>query len=105
MDFLALPFTKDFTSIAFSVLIILTICSIVVWITLFVKCFSLIRGKYLQIKALKYLENTKRVGELRLLFNKMSKNPLQEMFTLSDFEFLEYQLLKEGSPLIEYLNN
>ena len=28
-----------------------------------------------------------------------------EVDTLSDFEFLEYQLLKEGSPLIEYLNN
>ena len=27
-----------------------------------------------------------------------------EVDTLSDFEFLEYQLLKEGSPLIEYLN-
>ena len=28
-----------------------------------------------------------------------------EVDTLSDFEFLEYQLLKEKSPLIEYFNN
>ena len=28
-----------------------------------------------------------------------------ELDTLSDFEFLEYQLLKESSPLIEYFQN
>ena len=65
-------------------------CSIIVWVTLFVKCFSLIRGKYLQIKALKFLEKTKRVGELRLVFKKMSKNPLQEMFNLGDHELRKF---------------
>ena len=90
MDFLSLPFTTDFTSIAFGVLVVLVGCSVIVWITLFVKCFSLIRGKYLQLKALKYLEKTKRVGELRLLFNKMSKNPLQEMFRLGDHELRKF---------------
>jgi len=95
MDFFSLPFTTDFTSIAFSVLIILTGCSILVWVTLFVKCFSLIRGKYLQLKALQFLEKTKRIVELRLLFKKMPKNPLQEMFSLGDHELRKF--LKSNS--------
>ncbi|RZO42084.1 MAG: MotA/TolQ/ExbB proton channel family protein [Proteobacteria bacterium] len=90
MDFLALPFTTDFSSIAFSVLAVLFGCSVVVWITLFIKFFSLIRVKYLQSRALKYLESTKRVGELRLLFSKMPKNPLQEMFTMGDRELKRF---------------
>ena len=95
MDFFSLPFTTDFTSIAFSVLVILTGCSVIVWVTLFVKCFSLIRGKYLQLKALKFLEKSKRIVELRLLFKKMPKNPLQEMFNLGDHELRKF--LKSNS--------
>ena len=95
MDFLSLPFTTDFTSIAFIVLLVLAICSVIVWVILFVKSFSLIRGKYLQLKSLKYLDNTRRAGELRLLFKKMPKNPLQEMFNLGDYELRKF--LKSNS--------
>ena len=58
MDFLTLPFTTDFSSIAFSVLAILLGCSVIVWITLFMKFFNLIRVKLLQARALKLLKNT-----------------------------------------------
>ncbi|HIA58264.1 MAG TPA: Tol-Pal system protein TolQ, partial [Candidatus Lambdaproteobacteria bacterium] len=60
MDLLALPFATDFSSIAFSVLAVLFVCSVIVWITLFIKFFSLVRVKYLQSRALKYLEGGKR---------------------------------------------
>ena len=86
MDFFSLPFTSDFSSIAFSVLAILFGCSVIVWITLFMKFFSLIRVKFLQARALKLLESTSRMDELRLRFSKMPKNPLQEMFNLGDRE-------------------
>jgi len=86
MDFFSLPFTADFSSIAFSVLALLFGCSVIVWITLFMKFFSLIRVKFLQARALKLLESTSRMDELRLRFSKMPKNPLQEMFNLGDRE-------------------
>ena len=107
MDFLSLPFTTDFTSIAFIVLFVLAVCSVVVWVILFVKSFSLIRGKYLQLKALKYLEKTRRVGELRLLFKKMPKNPLQDMFNLGDYElrkFLKSNPKSAASPSYSWRN-
>ena len=99
MDFLTLPFTTDFSSIAFSVLAILLGCSMIVWITLFMKFFSLIRVKYLQERALKLLENTKRVSELRLRFSNMPKNPLQEMFALGDREL---RIFLKTSPESDY---
>ena len=99
MDFLTLPFTTDFSSIAFSVLAILLGCSVIVWITLFMKFFSLIRVKYLQARALKLLENTKRVSELRLRFSNMPKNPLQEMFALGDREL---RIFLKTSPESDY---
>ncbi len=77
MDFFSLPFTTDFSSIAFGVLAVLLVCSVIVWITLFMKFFSLVRVKYLQARALKLLESTRRVDELRLRFSKMPKNPLR----------------------------
>ena len=95
MDFFSLPFTSDFSSIAFSVLAILFGCSVIVWITLFMKFFSLIRVKFLQARALKLLESTKRMDELRLRFSKMPKNPLQEMFNLGDRELKKF--LKSSS--------
>ena len=97
MDFLAVPLTTDFSSIAFNVLAVLFGCSVIVWITLFVKFFSLIQAKRLQSQALKYLENTKRVSELRLLFSKMPKNPLMEMFRLGDREVKRFIKTKAGS--------
>ena len=90
MDFFSLPFTADFSSIAFSVIAILFGCSVIVWITLFMKFFSLIRVKFLQARALKLLESTKRMDELRLRFSKMPKNPLQEMFNLGDRELKKF---------------
>ena len=101
MDFLSLPFTTDFTSIAFNVLFVLAACSIIVWVILFVNSFSLIRGKYLQLKALKYLDKTRRVGELRLLFKKMPKNPLQDMFNLGDYELRKFL---KSNPKSDYSN-
>ena len=99
MDFFSLPFTADFSSIAFSVLAILFGCSVIVWITLFMKFFSLIRVKFLQARALKLLESTKRMDELRLRFSKMPKNPLQEMFYLGDRELKKFL---KSSPESDY---
>jgi biopolymer transport protein TolQ len=99
MDFLTLPFTTDISSIAFSVLAILLGCSVIVWITLFMKFFKLIRAKYLQAHALKLLENTQRVSELRLRFSNMPKNPLQEMFALGDREL---KIFLKTSPESDY---
>jgi len=99
MDFFSLPFTSDFSSIAFSVLAILFGCSVIVWITLFMKFFSLIRVKFLQARALKLLESTKRMDELRLRFSKMPKNPLQEMFSLGDRELRKFI---KSSPESDY---
>ena len=86
MDFFSLPFTTNFSSIAFGVLAVLLVASVIVWVTLFMKIVSLVRTKLLQARALKLLESTNRVDELWLRFSKMSKNPLQEMFTLSNSE-------------------
>ena len=99
MDFFSLPFTADFSSIAFSVLAILFGCSVIVWITLFMKFLSLIRVKFLQARALKLLESTKRMDELRLRFSKMPKNPLQEMFYLGDSELKKFL---KSSPESDY---
>ncbi len=99
MDFFSLPFTTDFSSIAFSVLAILFGCSVIVWITLFMKFFSLIRVKFIQARALKLLESTKRMDELRLRFSKMPKNPLQEMFSLGDRELKKFL---KSSPESDY---
>ena len=99
MDFFYLPFTTDFSSIAFSVLAILFGCSVIVWITLFMKFLSLIRVKFLQARALKLLESTKRMDELRLRFSKMPKNPLQEMFSLGDRELRKFI---KSSPESDY---
>ena len=99
MDFFSLPFTADFSSIAFSVLAILFGCSVIVWITLFMKFLSLIRVKFLQARALKLLESTKRMDELRLRFSKMPKNPLQEMFNLGDRELKKFL---KSSPESDY---
>ena len=99
MDFFSLPFTADFSSIAFSVLAILFGCSVIVWITLFMKFFSLIRVKFLQARALKLLESTKRMDELRLRFSKMPKNPLQEMFNLG---YRELKKFLKSSPESDY---
>ena len=90
MDFFSLPFTTDFSSIAFGVLAVLLVASVIVWITLFMKIMSLLRTKYLQGRALKLLESTSRVDELWLRFSKMPKNPLQEMFTLSNREVKKF---------------
>ncbi len=48
MDFFSLPFTTDFSSIAFGVLAVLLVASVIVWVTLFMKIISLVRTKYLQ---------------------------------------------------------
>ena len=99
MDFFSLPFTTDFSSIAFGVLAVLLVASVIVWVTLFMKIISLVRAKYLQARALKLLESTKRVDELRLRFSKMPKNPLQEMFTLSNRELKKFL---EANPESDY---
>ena len=52
MDFFSLPFTTDFSSIAFGVLAVLLVASVIVWVTLFMKKISLVRTKYLQARAL-----------------------------------------------------
>ena len=90
MDFFSLPFTTNFSSIAFGVLAVLLVSSVIVWVTLFMKIISLVRTKYLQARALKFLETTNRVDELWLRFSKMPKNPLQEMFILSNREVKEF---------------
>ena len=90
MDFFSLPFTTDFSSIAFGVLAVLLVASVIVWVTLFMKIVSLVRTKLLQARALKLLESTNRVDELWLRFSKMPKNPLQEMFTLSNSEVKKF---------------
>jgi len=61
--------------------------------------FSLIRVKYLQARALKLLENTQRVSELRLRFSNMPKNPLREMFALGDREL---KIFLKTSPESDY---
>jgi len=99
MEFFSLPFTTDFSSIAFSVLAVLFGCSVVVWVLLFIKFFSLIRVKFLQNRALKLLGSTKRIDELRLRFSKMQKNPLQEMFNLCDRELRKFL---KSSPESDY---
>ena len=99
MDFFSLPFTTDFSSIAFGVLAVLLVASVIVWVTLFMKIISLVRAKYLQARALKLLESTKRIDELRLCFGKMPKNPLQEMFTLSNRELKKFL---ETNPESDY---
>ncbi len=86
MDILSLPFSTAFSSLAFGVLAVLLVCSILVWVTLFMKFISLVRGKIIQNHALKLLESSIREDELRLRFNKMPTNPLQQMFELGDRE-------------------
>ena len=99
MDFFSLPFTTNFSSIAFGVLAVLLVASVIVWVTLFMKIISLVRTKYLQARALKFLETTHRVDELWLRFTKMPKNPLQEMFILSNREVKEFL---EANPESNY---
>ena len=99
MDFFSLPFTTDFSSIAFGVLAVLLVASVIVWVTLFMKIVSLVRTKFLQARALKLLESTNRVDELWLRFSKMPKNPLQEMFTLSNSEVKTFL---EANPESDY---
>ena len=99
MDFFSLPFTTDFSSIAFGVLAVLLVASVIVWVTLFMKIISLVRTKFLQARALKLLESTNRVDELWLRFSKMPKNPLQEMFTLSNREVKKFL---EANPESDY---
>ena len=99
MDFFSLPFTTNFSSIAFGVLAVLLVASVIVWVTLFMKIISLVRTKYLQARAVKFLETTNRVDELWLRFSKMPKNPLQEMFILSNREVKEFL---EANPESNY---
>ncbi|MEC9069152.1 MAG: MotA/TolQ/ExbB proton channel family protein [SAR324 cluster bacterium] len=99
MDFFSLPFTTNFSSIAFGVLAVLLVASVIVWVTLFMKIISLVRTKYLQARALKFLETTNRVDELWLRFSKMPKNPLKEMFVLSNREVKEFL---EANPKSNY---
>ena len=99
MDFFSLPFTTNFSSIAFGVLAVLLVASVIVWVTLFMKIISLVRTKYLQARALKFLETTHRVDELWLRFSKMPKNPLKEMFILSNREVKEFL---EANPESNY---
>ena len=99
MDFFSLPFTTDFSSIAFGVLAVLLVASVIVWVTLFMKIVSLVRTKFLQARALKLLESTNRVDELWLRFSKMPRNPLQEMFTLSNSEVKKFL---EANPVSDY---
>ena len=86
MDFLTVAVNSDFSSIAFIVLAVLFISSVIVWVTLFIKIITLARAKRFQSRALNYLESTKRLSELRLLFSKMPNNPLMEMFQMGDRE-------------------
>ena len=54
------------------------------------------------VRSSRVLANSNLHGDKMFVF----ESPVcSEVDTLSDFEFLEYQLLKEGSPLFEYLNN
>ena len=99
MDFFSLPFTTNFSSIAFGVLAVLLVASVIVWVTLFMKIISLLRTKYLQARALKFLETTNREDELWLRFSKMPKNPLKEMFILSNREVKEFL---EANPESNY---
>ena len=99
MDFFSLPFTTNFSSISFGVLAVLLVASVIVWVTLFMKIISLVRTKYLQARAVKFLETTNRVDELWLRFSKMPKNPLQEMFILSNREVKEFL---EANPESNY---
>ena len=99
MDFFSLPFTTNFSSIAFGVLAVLLVASVIVWVTLFMKIISLVRTKYLQARAVKFLETTNRVDELWLRFSKMPKNPLKEMFILSNREVKEFL---EANPESNY---
>ena len=86
MDLLAVAVNSDFSSIAFIVLAVLFIFSVIVWIILFIKIITLYRAKHFQSRALNYLESTKRLSELRLLFSNMPNNPLMEMFQMGDSE-------------------
>ena len=99
MEFFSLPFTTNFSSIAFGVLAVLLVASVIVLVTLFMKIVSLVRTKFLQARALKLLESTNRVDELWLRFSKMPKNPLQEMFTLSNSELKKFL---EANPESDY---
>ena len=54
MDFLSLPFTTDFTSIAFAVLLVLAACSIIVWVILFVDISEILKDVFSNLTILTF---------------------------------------------------
>ena len=84
MNAIAQLVLSDLGPLAFSVLALLFFSSISVWIVFLLKTLSLIRGLYLQKKAIKLLERIPRQEELRLRFAAMPDNPLKDLFETSD---------------------
>mgnify|MGYP006238120979 CR=1 FL=1 len=79
MNAIAQLVLSDLGPLAFSVLALLFFSSISVWIVFLLKTLSLIRGLYLQKKAVKLLERIPRQEELRLRFAAMPNNPLKDL--------------------------
>ena len=73
MNAIAQLVLSDLGPLAFSVLALLFFSSISVWIVFLLKTLSLIRGLYLQKKAIKLLERIPRQEELRLRFAAMPR--------------------------------
>ena len=90
MNAIAQLVLSDLGPLAFSVLALLFFSSISVWIVFLLKTLSLIRGLYLQKKAIKLLERIPRQEELRLRFAAMPDNPLKDLFETSDEELSNF---------------
>ena len=90
MNAIAQSVLSDLGPLAFSVLALLFFSSISVWIVFLLKTLSLLRGLYLQKKAIKLLERFPRQEELRLRFAAMPDNPLKELFETSDEELSNF---------------
>ena len=79
MNAIAQLVLSDIGPLAYSILALLLFCSVGVWIIFLLKTMSLVRGVYLQKKALKLLERFPRQEELRLRFAAMPDNPLKDL--------------------------
>ncbi len=72
--------------LAFSILLLLLLCSIGVWAVIIIKSLTVMRAHYLQRRAMKLLDTVSRQEELRLRIGAMPDNPLKDLFELSEKE-------------------
>ena len=77
---------SDLDPLAYIVLLLLLLASVCVWTVSLIKTISLLRGLFLQKRALRLIEKVPRQEELRLRFGAMPDNTLKELFEISDKE-------------------